>query len=85
MADVAVTVQLMPESSESDLDKIEATVREKIKVHSIKRKPIAFGIQALEIITLVPDAEGGTENLEKTLAAIASVGNVQVTNVTRLL
>ncbi len=85
MADVAVTVQLMPGSSDVDLGKMEATVREKVKVHSIKRKPIAFGLQSLELITLVPDAEGGTENLEKTLAAIEGVGNVQVTNVTRLL
>lgn len=85
MADVAVTVKLMPDSAEVDLGKLEAAVREKVKVHSVKREPIAFGLEALVLITIVPDAEGGTENLEKTLANIPGVGNVQVVGLTRLL
>ncbi|MEM2874408.1 MAG: elongation factor 1-beta [Candidatus Hadarchaeales archaeon] len=85
MADVAVTVRLMPEGSEVDLDRLEAEVRRRVRVHSVAREPIAFGLSALRIITTVEDAEGGTENLERELAGIPGVGNVQVLSVTRLL
>lgn len=85
MAEVAVTLRLMPESAEVDLDKLEAMVRERVKVHSISHEPIAFGLNALRVITVVEDAAGGTDPLEKELASIPGVGNVQVIGLTRLL
>lgn len=85
MADVAVTLRLMPESDEVDLEKLEAMVRERIKVHSISREPIAFGLEALQVVAVVEDAAGGTEPLEKELSGIPGVGNVQVIGLTRLL
>ncbi len=85
MAEVAVTVRLMPEGSEVDLAKLEAEVKQSVKVHSVSREPIAFGLEALKIIAVVEDAEGGTDPLEKKLASIQGVGNVQVVGVTRLL
>jgi elongation factor 1-beta len=85
VADVAVTLRLMPESDEVDLEKLEAMVRERIKVHSISREPIAFGLEALQVVAVVEDAAGGTEPLEKELSGIPGVGNVQVIGLTRLL
>lgn len=85
MAEVAVTLRLMPESDEVDLEKLEAMVRERIKVHSISREPIAFGLEALQVVAVVEDAAGGTEPLEKELSGIPGVGNVQVIGLTRLL
>ena len=85
MADVAVILRLMPESDEVDLEKLEAMVRERVKVHSISREPIAFGLEALQVVAVVEDAAGGTEPLEKELCSIPGVGNVQVTGLTRLL
>ncbi|MEM2878354.1 MAG: elongation factor 1-beta [Candidatus Hadarchaeales archaeon] len=84
MAEVAVTLRLMPEGSEVDLDLLESEVRKRIKVHSVAREPIAFGLLALRVITTVEDAEGGTESLEKELSGIPGVGNVQVLSMTRL-
>jgi elongation factor 1-beta len=85
VAEVAVTLRLMPESDEVDLEKLEAMVRERIKVHSISREPIAFGLEALQVVAVVEDAAGGTEPLEKELSGIPGVGNVQVIGLTRLL
>lgn len=85
MADVAVTIRLMPEGSDVDLASLESEVRRRIKVHSVAREPIAFGLSALRVVTTVEDAEGGTESLEKALAEMPGVGNVQVLSVTRLL
>jgi len=85
VAEVAVTLRLMPESDEVDLEKLEAMVRACIKVHSISREPIAFGLEALQVVAVVKDAAGGTEPLEKELSSLPGVGNVQVTGLTRLL
>lgn len=85
MAEVAVTVLLMPESSDVDLDRLEADVKARVKVHSVEREPIAFGLKALRIIAVVPDAAGGTDPLEEALSSIPGVGNVQVVDVRRLL
>jgi translation elongation factor aEF-1 beta len=85
MAEVAVTVVLMPEGTEVDLKNLEAKIRERVKVHSVSREPIAFGLESLKIIAVIKDAEGGTDPLENELSKIPGVGNVQVTGVTRLL
>ncbi|MFH1821817.1 MAG: elongation factor 1-beta [Methanobacteriota archaeon] len=85
MAEVAVTLRVMPEGTEVDLKNLEVKVRERVKVHSVSREPIAFGIEALNIVAVIEDAAGGTDPLEGELASIPGVGNVQVTGVTRLL
>ncbi len=85
MAEVLVTLRLMPEGIEVDLKKLETELRERIKVHSVVREPIAFGLEALRIAAVIPDAEGGTDPLEKKLMSIPGVGNVEVTGLTRLL
>jgi elongation factor 1-beta len=85
MGEVAVTLRLMPESPEVDLTRLEAAIKESIKVHSISREPIAFGLEALRVVALVPDAAGGTDPLERKLANLPGVGNVQVIGLTRLL
>ena len=85
MAEVAVTLRLMPESAEANLEKLEAMIRERIKVHSVSREPIAFGLEALRVVAVVEDAAGGTEPLEKELSSLPGVGNVQVIGLTRLL
>ena len=85
MGEVAVTLRLMPESPEVNLARLEATIKERVKVYSISREPVAFGLEALQVIAVIPDAAGGTEPLEQKLASLPGVGNVQVINLTRLL
>lgn len=85
MGEVAVTLRLMPEGTEVDLSKLEAAVRERVKVYSVSKEPIAFGLEALKIVAVIEDAAGGTEPLENKLSSLPGVGNVQVINLTRLL
>ena len=85
MGEVAVTLRLMPQSPEVDLARLEAAIKEHVKVHSISREPIAFGLEALRVIAVVPDAAGGTEPLERELMRLPGVGSVQVIGLTRLL
>ncbi|MDI6820314.1 MAG: elongation factor 1-beta [Candidatus Hodarchaeaceae archaeon] len=85
MGEVAVVVRLMPESADVDLRRIEAEVRARVRAHSVEQEPIAFGLKALRVVAVVPDAAGGTDPLERALAGIPGVGNVQVMDVRRLL
>lgn len=85
MGEVAVTLKIMPEDADVNLDQLEKEVRSRIEVQSIEQEPVAFGLKALRVLTVVPDAAGGTDEVEKKLAGIKGVGNVQVTDVRRLL
>jgi len=85
MGEVAVTLRLMPKSPEVNLTHLEAAIKKRIKVHSISREPIAFGLEALRVVAVVPDEAGGTEPLERELVSMPGVGNVQVIGLTRLL
>ena len=84
MKAVAVTLRVMPESTEVDLGALERRVHKLAGVRSVSREPIAFGLVALRVAAVVPDAAGGTEPIEKALAGIPGVGSVQVIGATLL-
>jgi elongation factor 1-beta len=82
MSKVAVTIRVMPEGTEVDLGELERRIRELAQVTSVSREPIAFGLEALLLVALVPDAAGGSEPLEKALQELPGVGSVQVVGIT---
>ena len=85
MAEVIVTLKIMPESVEIDLDELEKKIKEKIKPEKIEREPIAFGLVALKLVKIVPDASGEMDKLEKELKEIDGVKEVEVIGITRSL
>ncbi|MEM1980952.1 MAG: elongation factor 1-beta [Hadesarchaea archaeon] len=82
MGKVAVTVRVMPEGTEVNLEELERRIRELAEVVSLSREPIAFGLEALLLVAVVPDAAGGTEPLERALQSLPGVGSVQVVGIT---
>lgn len=85
MGEVAVTLQIMPDGTEIDLNQLEKKVKKAINVESLKREPVAFGLESLRAITVIPDASGGTDKIEEKILALDGVQNVKVTDVRRLL
>ena len=85
MGDVIVGFRVMPKTVEVDLDKLESQIRERIKPQKLSREPIAFGLVAIHIVKLIPDAGGELDAMEKKLRAIDDVGDVEVTGMTRSL
>lgn len=94
MAQVVVTVKLMPEGPDSDMEAVQGIAEQKIdefvQEKGEKRfaiKPIAFGLRSLEIIFVLNDqiVTGGTEPLEASLAEIEGVGGVEIVDVRRAL
>jgi elongation factor 1-beta len=89
MGEVVATIKLMPESPEMDIAKVKTEIKsaipEKTELHSIEEEPIAFGLVALNVMVVVDDGEGGTEEVEENLSKIEDIASVEVVDVRRLM
>lgn len=95
MAEVIITLKIMPSSPDVDLEALSSTASEKItafvdeehKSSDIKKEeqPIGFGLKAIMLTFYMDESVGDTEKLEQTLSELEGVESVSVTNVTRAL
>jgi elongation factor 1-beta len=85
MADVILTLKVMPQGTEVDLDKLEATIKKEVRADRIVREPIAFGLVALNVTTIIQDAAGELDSVEEKVRSLEGVGEVEITEVTRTL
>ena len=85
MAEVIVTFKVMPTGVDVDLDALEVKIKELVRADQIKREPIAFGIVALNVIKIIPDAGGEVDAIEQKLRKLEDVSEVEVTNLTKTL
>ncbi len=89
MANVVLTLRIMPDSPETDLHSVEKKVKELIKKFSgeeefrVKHEPIAFGLKAIDITFVMDEKKGSTEELEKEISQVEDVSSVEVTDVRR--
>lgn len=88
MADVVITLKIMPESVEVNLKELETKVSSMIKdfggeVGKVEIEPIAFGLNALKLIFVMNEKIGSTESLENKVAALNEVASAEVTDVRR--
>ena len=75
----------MPESVEVDLDSLEKKIKEEINPQRIQRVPIAFGLNAIQIIKLVEEKEGEMDRITNQIKKINGVKEVEVVGLTRSL
>jgi len=91
MAKVIITIKIMPESPDIDLNSISSEIEAKIDSFAGKgdRKkeiePIAFGLNALKIIFVMDEAKGSPESLEKEISEIEGVQSVEIVDVRRAI
>ena len=91
MANVIITLKIMPVSTMIDLDKLAALVEK--EVHSftgngeikIIQEPIAFGLKALKVMFLSPEEKGTTDKLENKIKGIKGVNSVECIDVRRAI
>lgn len=84
MGKIGVVFKLMPEGTDTDLEAIKQDVRDQIDPDDIGEEEVAFGLTAIKVSTVVDDAEGGTDELEETLAEIDGVQSVEVDDIQKL-
>ncbi|MBS3132364.1 elongation factor 1-beta [Candidatus Woesearchaeota archaeon] len=91
MAKVVVTLKIMPDSPETDLDAIESKAKQAIEDFAGKtetkteQEPIAFGLKAVKIMFVMAEEKGSTEELEKAISSIESVNGCEITDVRRAI
>jgi elongation factor 1-beta len=85
---VVVKLRVMPADIDVDLGRISDTIRKlagaNCMVHSIEKRPIAFGLNALEVNLLFNDKQGGMDEMEAAIKKIEGVGEAEVTDLNRL-
>lgn len=91
MAQVVVTLKIMPEGADTNLEGVESSAKEQIvkfggqEEMKISQEPIAFGLKSLNITFVMDEDKGSTEELEKSLAGLDGVNSVEVTDVRRAI
>ena len=88
MARVIITMRIMPEGVDVDLDdlleRIRAAVPEGTDVRANEIVPVAFGLNALRINFAREESMGGTDDIEAAISALEGVAQVEVERVSRM-
>ncbi|WP_456483406.1 elongation factor 1-beta [Methanopyrus kandleri] len=92
MSKVLVDLKVLPESADVDYEELKEAIREKLEsmdvvdsIEGMEEEPIAFGLKAIRVKVVVPDAEGGTDALEDALKEVDEVNQVEVVSASRTL
>ena len=89
MADVVITLKIMPESVKVDLKKLEEKVLVLIKKHGgsvgkIEVENVAFGLKCINFI-FISNEDKGIDDLEKSIEEIKNVRSVEIVDVRRAI
>ena len=88
MARVIITLKIMPEDVDVDLDdlleRIKGAVPEGTDVRANEIVPVAFGLKALRMNVAREESMGGTDDIEAAISALEGVAQVEVEVVSRM-
>ncbi len=91
MAEIIMTLKIMPESPETDLEALEAGVKSKIteavgeSQFKVETEPIAFGLKAIKISFVIDESKGSQDELENDISEMEGVNSVEVVDVRRTI
>tara|TARA_Y100000310_G_C20624634_1_gene785159 strand:- start:570 stop:848 length:279 start_codon:yes stop_codon:yes gene_type:complete len=91
MAQVVVTIKIMPESPDVNLEDLKGKVEEKIKGFAgegemkFEEDPIGFGLSALKVLFAMDEEKGDTEKLEEDIKTIEGIVSAEVIDMRRAL
>jgi len=93
MAAVIVTVKIMPENPEVDLNNLEIKAKQKIEEFTddvgaevkVSTEPVAFGLIALNIIFVMDEAIGSTDVLSESISEFEEVASAEIIDVRRAI
>ncbi|MCP3682830.1 MAG: elongation factor 1-beta [bacterium] len=88
MANVIITLKIMPASPESDIEAIVQKASEIItaaggNVGKVDKEPFAFGLTAIKIMFVADEASGSSDETEKKISEIEEVNSVEAVDVRR--
>ncbi|OPY51105.1 MAG: Elongation factor 1-beta [Methanosaeta sp. PtaU1.Bin112] len=86
MGDAAVRMKVMPESADLDLKALAEEIKKAVpsfaRLHAIQEMPIAFGLKALIVVTIMNDKGGRSpDEIEEAVRKVPGVESVEVEEV----
>lgn len=88
MARVVMTIKIMPDGIDIDLDNLLEQIKQAIPdgtdVGAVETQPVAFGLKALRMNLAREESMGGTDDIEAAISAIEGVSQVEVERVSRM-
>lgn len=89
MGDVIATLRVTPNGIDVDLnelkDKLKKNIEPHARVHKIIEEPIAFGLKALNVVTVIAEQDGLLEKVETSIKQTDGVSEVEMIDVRRSL
>ena len=94
MAFAFITLQVMPENPEVNLDGVKTKIIDLIQEYTespnpdntkFETQPVAFGLKAMIFKFAVDEAKGATEALEEKITELEGIAGAEVTGVSRAL
>lgn len=88
MARVVMTMKIMPDGVDIDLDdlikKIKRVIPKGTDVGAVETQPVAFGLKAIRMNLARDESKGGTEDIESAISAVEGVSQVEVERISRM-
>lgn len=90
MGEVIALIRVMPSEVLNDEQmndlrkKVEEKIKSPAKLARIDVRDIAFGLRALDVTVVVPDAEGGVDPVAEEITKIEGVESAEVVDVGRI-
>lgn len=86
MGDAAVRMKVMPESTDVDLKRLAEEIKKAVpsfaRLHAIEEMPIAFGLKALIVVTIMDDKGGRSpDEIEEAVRRLPGVESTEVEEV----
>ena len=75
----------MPESVDVSLEEIKAELKKMPimgQIKDMKEEPVAFGLKALKVLTILPDEGGLTDKIEDAVRKVKGVQSAETVGVT---
>jgi len=91
MAKVVVSLKVMPEGTDVNLEELKEKVEKEIRDFNnnldikVEEEPIGFGLSALKFLFVMDEEKGSIDPLENKIREIDGVSNVEVTDVRRAI
>jgi len=86
MGEAAVRMKVMPVSTDVDLKKLAEEIKKVVpsfaRLHAIEEMPIAFGLKALSVVTIMDDKGGRSpDEIEEAVRKLPDVESAEVEEV----
>lgn len=81
MGSVIVVFRVLPENP-ADFDRVKKSI-EALKPKRLDEDPIGFGLKAIKMTFIVPDAGNEVEKIESKLESIKGISSIETLNVSR--